>query len=87
MCFKRTIDNFLGTASVRPQVPVGKKPLAPEDVEAVRTFLAENPKFHIRDMVEPLVMSFGKIWTILRKKLKLKAYNSDHDNFHSDIIL
>ena len=72
--FKRVIDHFLQTASVRPQVPVGKSPLAPEEIEAVKTFLAANPKAHIRSMVEALGMSFGKIWTILRKKLKLKPY-------------
>ena len=72
--FHQVIDNFLKTASFRPQVSVGKKPVSPEEIEAVRTFLAENPKAHIRSMVEALGMSFGKIWRILRKTLKLKAY-------------
>lgn len=40
----------------------------------MRTLLTEKPKVHIRSIVETLGISFGKIWTILREKLKLKAY-------------
>ena len=40
----------------------------------MRVFLEANPKAHIKDMVEVVGMSFGNVWTILRKKLKLKAY-------------
>ena len=71
--FKRVIDSFLETASVRPKVPAGKKDVSPAEIEALRTFLTENPKSHIRGMVDALGMSFGKIWRIPRKKTEAQG--------------
>ena len=74
MIFQRVIDRFLQSASVRPAIPAGAPPTSEDDLKKVKDFLEANPKAHIREMVAPLEMSYGQIWTILRKKLKLRPY-------------
>ena len=44
------------------------------DIDRVVTYFGDNPKVHLRQAVPDLNMSRGKIWNILRQKLKWKAY-------------
>ena len=44
------------------------------DVQAVIDYLTLNDKTHIRQAAQDLVYSIGKIWFILRKILKWRAY-------------
>ena len=69
MQFKRVIDCFEKSASVRPIVPAGCPSASEEDTQRVK-----NPKAHLREAAEVLEMSFGHIWNILRTKLKWKPY-------------
>ena len=62
MAFKRVIDRFEASASVRPMVPAGLPPLSPDSIAQVRDFFSRNPKAHIRQAVAELGMSFGQVW-------------------------
>ena len=71
--FQRVIDRFLGSASVRPKVPLGLPPDPKESVQAVKDFFLTSPKAHIREAADRLGMSYGQVWKILRKSLKFRA--------------
>lgn len=72
--FRRVIDRFLESASVRPMVPTGFAPTSDESVQQVRDFFLLNPKAHIREAAARLGMSYSTVWKILRKILKWRAY-------------
>lgn len=58
-----------------PQVKRRPSDSVPQhDVKAVEDFFSRNEEGHIRDAAKELSLSFGKIWFILRKILKWKAY-------------
>ena len=58
-----------------PQVKRRPSDSVPQhDVKAVEDFFLRNEEGHIRDAAKELSLSFGKIWFILRKILKWKAY-------------
>ena len=50
------------------------KQINEDDITRVKQFFRRRPKAHIRLASDQLGMSFGKIWTILRKNLNWKPY-------------
>ena len=62
-----------------PQVkrrPSDSDSVPQHDVKAVEDFFLRNEEGHIRDAAKEFSLSFGKIWFILRKILKWKAYRT-----------
>lgn len=72
--FHRLIERFKNDGSVRPIVPRGRLPPTAEEVKKVKDFFMERPLAHVRLAAELLQMSFGKVWMILRKQLKMRPY-------------
>ena len=72
--FKRVIDQFLNSASVRPRVSAGLPSTSEESVQEVKNFFVMNPKAHIREAVDKLGMTYRQVLRILRKSLKFKPY-------------
>ena len=69
--FKRLLERFETDTAVRSIKPAGK---SPAEVNRVKEYFKVNKQNHIRQAVQDLGFSFGKIWTILRKNLGWKAY-------------
>ena len=65
--FQRLLDRFETDAAVRPIKPAGKSPVTLAEVVRVEPYFKVNKKNHIRQAVQDLGFSFGKIWKILRK--------------------
>ena len=75
MAFKWIVERFLESGGqTRPLSPPGREPPSWEDITAVKTFFSNNKKAHLAEAIREMVMSVGKIWLILRKVLKWKAY-------------
>ena len=76
--FKRLIKRFIEEGEVKPQLPGGRPPLSEETVEEVRNFLLpyqqQQVSISISFITHSLNLSYGTVWTILRKKLKLFPY-------------
>ena len=72
--FQRLLDRFETDAAVRLIKPAGKSPVTLAEVVRVESYFKVNKKNHIRQAVQDLGFSFGKIWKILRKNLGWKAY-------------
>lgn len=72
--FHRVVDRFKTDASVRPKISPGSPPMSDDDIRRVKSFFTRNKKAHIRQAVQDLNLSFGTVWTILRKKLQWKAF-------------
>ena len=74
--FQRVLEKFdangdVGDPHVKPRVGDS----VPQcDVQAVRDYFTLYDKAHIREAARDLGYSIGKIWFILRKMLKLRAY-------------
>ena len=62
LAFKRLVQRFKESGSVRPVQTPGRAPLPPDDVRRVNQFFTEHPKAHIRLAATSLGMSFGKVW-------------------------
>ena len=67
--FKRLVQRFETSGATRPLTPRGRTAETAEEVERVKTFFQAHPDAHVRKASQDLGMSFGKVWTILRKKL------------------
>ena len=75
--FSRLIDRFKSSSGhTRPQAPPGRQPLPREDITAVKQFFRtrKNKNAHLAEASRSIGSSIGKIWFILRKILKWKAY-------------
>ena len=72
--FKRLVQRFETSGATRPLTPRGRTAETAEEVERVKTFFQAHPDAHVRKASQDLGMSFGKVWTILRKKLHWKPY-------------
>ena len=72
--FQRLIERFATEGSVHPIASPGTRSTPDGDVDRVRKFFDEHPDSHVRGAAEQLGISIGKVWTILRKKLKWKPY-------------
>ena len=72
--FQRIVERFGTEGTVHPTTPKGFRPTPDGDVDRVRKFFDDHPDSHDRGAAEQLGMSFGKVWKILRKKLKWKPY-------------
>lgn len=74
--FTRVLNKFNecgDVGSVKVKIPVGNG--VPRDhVQAVADYFKVNEEAHIRDAARDLGYSIGKIWFILRKILRWKAY-------------
>ena len=76
MQFQRVLDKFDASGDVGdPQVKPRVGDSVPQcDVQAVKDYFTLNDKAHIREAARELGYSIGKIWFILRKILKWRAY-------------
>ena len=75
MAFKRLINRFESSGGhTRGQLPPGRPQVPQEDVDSVKEFFKDNKKSHLREASRTLGISVKKIWLILRKILKWKAY-------------
>lgn len=78
LSFQRLVKRFQETGATRPVVPPGRGPTTTSDkevhVEKVKSFFNEHPKAHVRQASEQLGMSYGKVWTVLRRNLGWKPY-------------
>ena len=74
MAFQRLVEPFQGEGAVHPFTHKGARPSPDRNVSRVQEFFDDNPDAHVRGAAESLRMSFGKVWTILRKKLHWKPY-------------
>ena len=75
MAFKRLVEGFeTNGGQTRPKTPPGKATVTQQDVEAVEQFFTMNKKAHVREAARELGMSKTKVWKILRKDLKWRAY-------------
>lgn len=72
--FRRLIQRFQGTGATRPITPPGPPEVSEEEVRRVRSFFEDDPDAHVRQAAVSLGISFGKVWRILRKKLKWRPY-------------
>ena len=74
--FKRVVEKFNGCGDVGDPKPKPKPGgnIPPADVQAVKDFFDTNKEAHLKEASLDLGMSVGKIWFILRKVLKWKAY-------------
>ena len=84
LAFKRLIDRFSNSGHTRPLAPPGSPTTSTDDIAAVRNFFKKNKKAHIRMAETRLGMSYGKIWGILRNKLKWKAYRQHRAHVLTD---
>ena len=75
MAFKRLVERFEKSGGQsRPMCPPGRAPTSQEDITAVKGFFMANKKAHLAEASRTLDMAKGKIWYILRRILKWKAY-------------
>ena len=76
MQFQRVLDKFDASGDVGdPQVKPRVGDSVPQcDVQAVKDYFTLNDKANIREAARELGYSIGKIWFILRKILKWRAY-------------
>ena len=75
MAFKRLVDRFeTDGGQTRPKTPPGKATVTQQDIEAVEQFFTMNKKAHLREAARELGMSKTKVWKILRKDMKWRAY-------------
>ena len=76
MAFQRVVNKFGSCGDVGDPKPerLRRNFVPEEDVRAVEDFFRRNEKAHIREAARELNFSFGKVWHILRKVLKWKAY-------------
>ena len=65
-----------------PLHPQGARPTPNRDVSRVQEFFDDNSNAHVRGAAESLGLSFGKVWTSLRKKL-VEAISSPIPSYHS----
>ena len=72
--FHRLIERFETVGAVLLLTTPGQAPTPDVDVSRGKTFSEDNPDSHVRGAAERLGLSFGKVWTILRKKLNWKPY-------------
>ena len=74
--FKRVVDRFSLTGSVHHQKPAGRpvSQICEENIARVKEMVEEDNTISIRYMVDHLNLSYGTIWTIMRKKLDLFPY-------------
>ena len=75
MAFKRLVERFEKSGGQsRPMCPPGRAPTSQEDITAVKGFFMANKKAHLAEASRTVDMAKGKIWYILRRILKWKAY-------------
>ena len=67
--FKRLLERYETDTAVRPIKPAGKSPVPSAEVNRVKEYFKVNKQNHIRQAVQDLGFSSGKIWNILRKNL------------------
>ena len=74
--FKRVIEKFNDCGDIgdpKPKLKPGAN-IPPGDIQAVEDFFDANKEAHLKEASLDLGMSVGKIWFILRKVLKWRAY-------------
>jgi hypothetical protein len=80
--FHRLIQEFNHRGTIA-EIKRGKKPIPLDEIQKVELYFQTNCRAHIREAVRDLNISFGKIWYILRKCLKWKAYTPNKTNIIS----
>ena len=71
--FKMVIDRFCETGSCRKERPPGRTKVGEENVAAVRNFFKQNEGSSVRCACNALGLSYGTVWSILRKKVVLEG--------------
>ena len=76
MAFWRLISRFKTDVAIRPKTPTGTSPALDRnrDIQIVRSFFRNRRRAHIREASHVLNLSYGKIWSILRKDLGWRPY-------------
>lgn len=74
MAFSRVANRLKTFGNTHTQQPPGRPVCSREVIERVAHFFQENDQATVRIAAEDLHLSYGTVWTILRKKLKWRSY-------------